>query len=112
MIVIPAETEEVYTPISDGQIIFFGGIDLGEDYMYVNPVYAKLLIDEEVEILEWWIATQDNESILQSSDNIDAEKVNINPYEIERDGIYYVVFEVKSESGSVHRIGSSFLIQS
>ena len=107
----PAEYPPMEIPMVSGYIHFYDGIDLGEHYKRINPKSARLNVDTDIQIIEWWIVNENNEVVLRSDADGDMEEVQINPNEFESDGLYYIIFRFESESGETYRMGSNFLIE-
>ena len=106
----PSDSDS-YIPMLDGDVIFSGGIDLGENYKRINPKSALPATQENIQILSWSIITENNQTVLQSDDVNDVENALTNLRENYGSGVYYIVFRVECKLGLVYRIGGSFLIE-
>ena len=105
------EPQQRETHVVSGEMVFSGGVCLGEHYKRINPESVRPSIDEDITILEWWIINENDEVILRSDADSNLEEVKINPREIGPDGVYSVIFRFKNEPGFVYTISCGFVIE-
>ena len=97
-----------------GGIEFYGGHDLGNDVVYVNPTRAIPVANDhtgiETKSLNWWITESGEEKALYSSQNDDLESIFRLLRESGTSGAYMLQFQVEAQSGNVYRMGRNFFI--
>ena len=107
----PAEPRQIDMPVMSGDIYFSDGINLGEYYKRINPQYAKLDVNNDIQVIEWWIVNENNEVVLRSNAGNNTEKVQINPNEFESSGMHHIIFKFENELGEAYRMRSNFIIE-
>jgi hypothetical protein len=98
-----------------GQIEFSGGIDYGDNLVYVNPTSAQpVAVDYEgfvAESLNWWIIKAGETDILyRSEENDDLDHVLSYMCDYSPQGLYVLQFRVETVYGESFRVGRNFYI--
>ena len=111
----------------DGRVIFSGGEDHGENYVYVNPTHATPVAQSdsgEVTSIHWWITPKGSNTILyegNSTNSMYAVNTIGTPHSVDAaltqmkqeapQGEYMLNFTLECESGTTHNIGRNFYIR-
>ena len=105
------EPRIIDTPMAIGDMYFYGGIDLGGNYTRINPESARPIVDKDIQIIEWWIVNEENEVVLRSNADSNIEEAQINPNELESNGVHFIIFRFINEQGTSYRLGGNFIIE-
>ena len=97
-----------------GNIEFYGGHDLGENVVYVNPQDARPVASDRSGIqassVNWWISEPGIDEPLYSGFENDLETTLTSMCKNGKNGMYVLQFCVETESGDAYRMGRNFYI--
>jgi RNA polymerase sigma-70 factor (ECF subfamily) len=106
-----APSTNIQSMVNDFYVSFYGGTALGEGIVHVEPEYARvnvLGIDDNVEILEWWITEAQTNRVVYQRNSNSIGNVLVTLRDSGADGEYVIHFEVIEPSGSVFIVSRNF----
>jgi len=105
--------EDVENLTGEGRIIYSGGVDYGNDIVYINPESAKPHVNDQnipVETLYWWITQAGSDITLYRGDGYTVDGALRQLREEGENGEYMLYYRLTDETGALHKVGKNFYI--
>jgi len=96
-------------------VVFSGGIEYGDNTVYVNPRDAKpqsVIDGDGAVVLHWWIKEADSTENIVEGDSSVVDEAMIRLLDDGEYGEYWLYFRIESNSGTIYTLNSNFYIQS
>ena len=102
---------EYYVPMTGNDIVFSGGMELGENHIHINPDYVWPEADRDFHIIEWWMSSAGSEEVLYRGENEAGIRDALRSLrESGAGGEHFIFFRIENEEGAIYKVGSNFYI--